>query len=129
MIPDFLGNGFDYPLAIDGRGGIARSRDLQKVRESIFIVLGTQYGERLMRPQFGCNLKSLVFEPNSLATASLAKHYVNEGLTACEPRIFLDNVLVENDNPNGRLVIHIQYRIRATYQSDDLVYPFYLQTP
>jgi phage baseplate assembly protein W len=127
MVPDFLGKGFAYPLAVNTRGGIQQARDLDKVHQSILILLGTQYGERLMRPQFGCNLKSLVFAPNNLATANLAKHYVTEGLANGEPRIILDSVLVDNDNRHGRLVIHIRYRIRATYQPDDLVYPFYLQ--
>lgn len=127
MIPDFLGKGVSYPLAVNTCGGIQQARDLEKVRQSILILLGTQYGERLMRPQFGCNLKSLVFEPNNLATANLAKHYVTEGLTNNEPRISLDTVMVENDNLNGRLVINIRYKVRSTYLSDDLVYPFYLQ--
>jgi Bacteriophage baseplate protein W len=127
MIPDFLGKGFAFPLQVNVRGGIRQSRDVQKVHESILILLGTQYGERLMRPTFGCNLKSLVFAPNNLATANLAKHYVTEGLTVGEPRILLDDVIVENDNPHGRLVIHVRYRLRSTYDSHDLVYPFYLQ--
>lgn len=128
-IPDFLGTGFAYPMAINARGGVQQSSGLEKVREAILILLGTLYGERLMRPTFGCNLKSLAFEPNNLATANLAKHYVTQGLTDNEPRIILGTVAVSNDNVNGRLVINIQYRIRATYQSGDIVYPFYLQQP
>lgn len=104
-----------------------QSRDIQKVKESIVILLGTQYGERLMRPTFGCNLKSLVFAPNNLATANLARHYVMEGLTSGEPRILLDDVRVENDNVNGSLNIQIFYRLRSTFDQSDLVYPFYLQ--
>jgi phage baseplate assembly protein W len=127
MTPDFLGRGFAFPLQVDVRGGIRESRNVQKVRESILILLGTQHGERLMRPTFGCNLRSLVFAPNNLATANLAKHYVTEGLSAGEPRIVLDDVTVENDNVHGRLVIHVRYRLRSTYDPHDLVYPFYLQ--
>ncbi len=127
MIPDLLGKGFAYPMSRNVRGGIQQASGVEKVREAIFILLGTQYGERLMRPDFGCNLKSLVFAPNNLATANLATHYVTEGLTNGEPRIILDSVLVDNDNLNGRLIINVRYRIRATYQPDDLVYPFYLQ--
>ena len=127
MIPDFLGKGFAFPLQVNVRGGIRQSRDAQKVRESLLILLGTQHGERLMRPTFGCNLKSLVFAPNNLATANLAKHYVSEGITAGEPRILLDDVSVGNDNVHGRLLIQMRYRLRSTYEPHDLVYPFYLQ--
>ena len=127
MNTSILGRGFASPLQINVRGGIQAAREAEKVRQSILTLLGTQYGERLMRPTFGCNLKSLVFAPNNLATASLAKHYITEGLAAGEPRILLDDVTVTNDNGNGRLLIQVRYRLRTTYDPQDLVYPFYLQ--
>lgn len=127
MNPDFLGKGFAFPLQVNPRGGVKRAREAEKVREAIFVLLGTQNGERLMRPTFGCNLKSLVFAPNNLATANLARHYVTEGLQNGEPRIILDDVAVQNDNTHARLVIQIRYRLRSTYDPQDLVYPFYLQ--
>ena len=108
-------------------GDGAFRRLAQKVKESILIILGTQHGERVMRPTFGCNLRRLVFAPNDAATASLARYYVEEGLTTWEPRIVLDEVRVENDNDQGRLLVHIDYRIKSTYESRNLVYPFYLQ--
>jgi phage baseplate assembly protein W len=127
MNTDILGRGFAFPLQTSPRGGIQEVQHEQKVRQSIWIILSTQHGERLMRPTFGCNLRSLVFAPNDAATASLARHYVEEGLRTWEPRILLDEVIVENDNVNGQLLIHVHYRIRATYAPQNLVYPFYLQ--
>ncbi len=127
MATDFLGKGFAYPLQVNPRGGIKASGQEQKIRESILTILGTQHGERLMRPNFGCNLKSLVFAPNHAATANLARYYVEDGLTTWEPRILLDEVIIENDNLNGRLLIHIHYKIKSTYEPQNLVYPFYLE--
>ena len=127
MNTDILGRGFAFPLQVNSVGGIRESMLAQKVEQSILIILGTQHGERVMRPTFGCNLRSLVFAPNNAATASLARFYVEEGLTTWEPRIVLDDVRVENDNRNGRLLISIDYRIKSTYESRNLVYPFYLQ--
>jgi uncharacterized protein len=127
MNTDFLGKGTAFPLQINRRGGIEVSRHEQKIRESIRIILGTQYGERLMRPSFGSNLKTLLFAPNTRATANLARYYVEEGLTTWEPRIILESVAVENDGPNGRLLIRIGYRIKTTYEPQNLVYPFYLE--
>ena len=129
MNTDILGQGFAFPLHINPQGGIRQSRHQQKIEQSIRIILGTQHGERLMRPDFGCNLRSLVFAPNNTATANLARHYVEEGLTRWEPRIILDEVFVENDNSHGRLMIHIQYRIKSTYEPQNLVFPFYLEQP
>jgi Phage baseplate assembly protein W len=93
------------------------------------IILGTQHGERLMRPTFGANLKSLVFAPNNPATAHLARFYVEEALRTWEPRILVNEVHVQNDDAGGRLTIEIHYRIKATNEPQNLVYPFYLQQP
>ena len=127
MDTDILGRGFAFPLQTNPVGGIRESMREQKVKESILIILGTQPGERVMRPTFGCNLHSLAFAPNDAATASLARHYVEESLTTWESRIVLNEVMVENDNDTGRLLIHVDYRIKSTYESRNLVYPFYLQ--
>ena len=127
MTADILGRGFGFPFRLNGAGGIAASAHENKVREGVFIVLSTRPGDRVMRPDFGCNLGSLVFAPNNTATANLARHYVEQALSRWEPRIILDEVIVETDNRLGRLLVHVHYRIRATLKSDNLVYPFYLE--
>ncbi len=114
-------------MGINGHHGIAVTTGTDKVRRSILTILGTQHGERVMRPTFGCNLRALVFMPNNRATAAQAEYSVREGLKRWEPRITLDDVAVENDNIHGRLIVHINYRIKATNEPQNLVYPFYLE--
>lgn len=126
MTGSILGTGFAHPIRPKARGSIQEAGGVQKIRESILIILGTQRGERVMRPTFGCDLKRLVFAPNNAATANLARHYVEEGLATWEPRIIVDEVTVENDNANVALRIHITYRIKSTFEPQHLVYPFYL---
>lgn len=127
MSSDIFGKGFAFPLAISPSGGIAAAQQAQKIREAIRVILGTQHGERLMRPNFGANLRSLVFAPNSRATADLARYYVEQALAAWEPRILLEEVTVTNDYVNNCLQIDIRYRIKLTYESQNMVYPFYLE--
>ena len=122
----FLGTGWAFPISVTPSGGIALSRDEQKIRESINILLGTAKGERVMRPDFGCDLRTLVFEPNNSVTASLARHHVEQALTMWEPRVEIENVDVKNDIENSCLHIQIEYRVRATNSPHNLVYPFYL---
>jgi phage baseplate assembly protein W len=126
---DLYGRGVSFPVAVDAGGGIAEAAGPDKIDDAIRIILGTQFGERVMRPTFGANLKSLVFAPNNIATANLARHYVEDALGRWEPRIELFEVLVENDNRGGRLLIHVHYRIRATQDVQSMVYPFYLEEP
>jgi uncharacterized protein len=126
MDPEFYGRGLSFPLRL-GIAGLAASAGAAKVEESIRIILGTGYGERVMRPTFGCNLKALAFAPNTDATANLARYYVAEGLSRWEPRIELVEVSVRNDNQRAYLLIEITYRLRSTQDLRTLVYPFYLE--
>jgi hypothetical protein len=128
---EYYGRGMSFPVAIGPSGALAESSGVEKVEESIRIILGTQYGERIMRPTFGCNLKSLVFAPNNSATANLARFYVQQGLAQWEPRIDVLEVLVKNADFGGvgGLLINIHYRLRATQDVQSLIYPFYLEQP
>jgi phage baseplate assembly protein W len=100
---------------VDARGQVASSSDEQKIRESVVLILGTQPGERMMRPTFGCDLRALVFAPANAATASLARFYVLNALTRWEPRIEVLAVVVDlQAGAANQLVIEVQYRVRAT---------------
>jgi phage baseplate assembly protein W len=128
MTTDFYGQGIAFPLHL-GVLGLAQSSGVQRVEESIQLILGTQYGERVMRPDFGCNLRSLAFAPNNDSTANLARYYVQQGLTRWEPRIELVTVEVGNDLARDALTIDLTYRLRTTGDIHNLVYPFYLGRP
>lgn len=129
MSRKFLGTGWKFPIQIDHRGGIALSRFEEDIRESIFIILGTAKGERLMRPDFGCGIHELVFAPMNTATEGLVLHHVKEALIRWEPRIEVLRVDVsrEKDNYEGYLFVDIEYRVISTNNVFNLVYPFYLQ--
>jgi uncharacterized protein len=130
MKPEHHGRGAAFPLQVAATGGFREAAGLQKIEESIRIILGTQHGERLMRPTFGCNLKSLAFAPVNEATINLARHYVEEGLRRWEPRIDVMEVSVTaRDRREGVLDIHVSYRVRATHEARSMVYPFYLEQP
>jgi phage baseplate assembly protein W len=91
------------------------------------IILGTAYGERVMRPDFGCGLQELVFSVNDTSTASLAIFYVEEALKKWESRIEVIKVDAQTDpRENDRLNISIEYRDISTNTRNNLVYPFYL---
>jgi phage baseplate assembly protein W len=98
VVTEIYGRGVRFPLSLSRSGGIAETADVEKVEQSVRMILGTQYGERVMRPRFGCNLRTLMFAPNNAATANLARFYVEEGLRTWEPRIELVDVTVDNDN-------------------------------
>ncbi len=124
-----IGSGWAFPPQVNKRGGISLSHDEHDIDQSIGVILGTEQGERPMRPDFGCRIHDLVFAPINAATLGLVAHYVEEALGWWEPRIEVLDIRVETDpNPRtvGRLLIHIEYRVKATHDERSLVYPFYI---
>ena len=122
-----LGQGFAFPLGISQQGGLALSAEGQSVRESIWLILLTEPGERLYRPEFGCRLSELAFAPINDETLMLMRIWVKEALEQWEPRIELEDVLARPDANQGLVYLIINYRLRTTYVRQSLVYPFYLQ--
>ena len=127
MARNFLGKGWKYPVELDRMGGIATSAYDDLVRQSILVILGTAFGERVMRPHFGCEIHELVFAPNNLHTSTLAADFCAEALIKCEPPIqdIEEEPESSRDEPN-RLDIHIKYKLRGSNNARNMVYPFYL---
>jgi phage baseplate assembly protein W len=125
----FYGQGIALPVALDPTGAVGLSSGLANIQQSIRIILGTQYGERVMRPTFGCNLRSLVFAPNNQQTAALARQYVLDGLQKWEPRISVQAVNVTNASQSPQLLIEILYSVKASLEPQAMIYPFYLEQP
>jgi uncharacterized protein len=122
----FLGTGWAFPTTAAPSGESTLVSYEDDVRQAIHIILGTGLGERVMRPDFGAGLPGLVFEPINTTTMALAQHHVQQALITWEPRIDSIAVSVTADAPQGRLMIEVRYRIRATNTFYNLVYPFYL---
>lgn len=120
----FLGVGWRFPVQPDVID-IALSAYEEDIREAIQIILGTNFNERVMRPDFGAGLNALVFEPLNPTTIALTKKRVNDALTIWEPRI--DNIIVQvtPDLRQSLLLIDVRYRVRVTNTFYNLVYPFY----
>src|SRR4051812_3752236 len=107
---DFLGTGWSFPVKLDVRRRIAMARREEDVEQAIRIILMTPRGQRIMRPEFGCQIHDLLFAPNDETTAGLAAHYVTDALEMWEPRIRVLDVHAEIDNGDpARLLIQIQY--------------------
>ena len=68
----FLGKGWQFPVALDDTGAVAVAEYEESVRQSIWVILGTAKGERVMRPDFGCGIYDMVFGVNSSTAASEA---------------------------------------------------------
>ncbi len=128
IMQSFLGTGWSFPPSFDKVNHQVRMvDDTEDIEESIRIILGTIPGERLMQPEFGCDLKRLVFEKiDSTLTAGL-NHLIYHSLLNFEPRVnFIDAEIISRDELDGILHIRVHYSIIITNTRHNIVFPFYL---
>ena len=112
---NIFGQGLAFPPRVGTDGRLAWSVGEDNVRESIRLILLTEPGERLMREEFGCGLRRFLFEPNTVTTRQLIRERISKAIGRWEPRVALEEVSVEADVDNSRLVvITIFFRLVAT---------------
>lgn len=123
----FLGTGWTFPPTFDNESGIVRtSTDAQDIEESLKILLTTRPGERIMQPEYGCNLEDLLFSPLDLTLKTVVSEQIKTAILYYEPRIDVEKVSYsESNDAEGILLIQIDYLIRSTNSRKNLVFPFY----
>lgn len=108
-------------IGISSTGGIEMVGDNGAVRQAVLLLLTTAPGERVMRPDYGCDLRRLIFSPNDATTHGLAIHYVRKALDRWEPRIEILRLdATANEGDPGRMDILLEYRVKKTVRRDTL---------
>ncbi len=125
----FLGTGWSFPPEFSLRGGVKCVSAEEDIHESLKILLGTNPGERVMQPTYGCGLKSQVFEEINETSVAVIIDIIKRAILFFEPRITVEQVIVDSENQddllNGLVKIEVIYVIRATNNRYNIVYPFY----
>lgn len=128
MARDFLGTGWSFPVRVDQQGNIKMAEGSDTIELSVRTVLSTAKGERIMRPEFGCEIHDQVFSSLSPTTLNRIEESVRTALVRWEPRIDVENVDASPDSSNpNKVLIEIEYWIRSTNTRDNMVYPFHIQ--
>ncbi|MCB1947899.1 GPW/gp25 family protein [Nitrosomonas sp.] len=125
----FLGTGWAFPPQFSQNGTVKRVTAEDDIRESLYILLSTNPGERTMQPTYGCGLKAHVFEEIDEAEITVITDLIRRAILFFEPRIIVERIDVdtenENDRLNGLIKIQITYIVRSTNNRHNIVYPFY----
>lgn len=145
---DFIGTGWRFPIKVNARGRLEWSGGPQRIQDSIWLIIKTALGERIMRPKFGAGVDDYVFQSNSIINRSKLAIAIKGALLEWEPRIDLDEVRVDSaadlesrrvdsgdqgfgfispENFESQVLVTIQYRIRTTNELFNVVFPFYLE--
>lgn len=124
----FLGVGWKFPPSFDKEhGSIMLVSEEEDIKESLFILLSTKPGERVMQPEYGCDLNKLLFESIDATLINQIKSMIKKSILYFEPRIDLDEVEIAPDpNNDGILLINVHYTIRKTNNRANMVYPYYI---
>ncbi len=127
MSSGIVGRRVAFPPKLNDRNRLSLVGDDAAIRQAMYVIINTVPGERVMRPDFGCEIHSLIFDPANDQTAALAGQYVREALRRWEPRITLNEIIVTPGATElGELFIRISYTIKGDHDVRSLVYPYYL---
>jgi uncharacterized protein len=123
----FLGTGWNFPPRFREQD---RSLELvseeDDIRQSLFLLIATAPGERIMNPEYGCDLNSLIFERISESLRHKIRLMVSRAIFQFEPRVIVENIDIHlvSTEP-GILHIVVDYTVIQTNSRDNIVYPFY----
>ncbi|NVJ24074.1 MULTISPECIES: GPW/gp25 family protein [Myxococcus] len=114
-------------LRVAPTGRVEMVEEHASIRQAVLLLLTTVPGERVMRPDYGCELHKLLFANNDDTTAGLAIHYVRRALDRWEPRIQVLHLDATRSAEDGfRLDVSVEYRVRSTGRTERLAYPYSL---
>jgi phage baseplate assembly protein W len=124
----FLGQGWAFPpgFSLETKTSVLVSEE-EDIQQSLIILLSTRLGERIMQPQYGCNLHTVVFEKADKSTITYLRDTIESAILYHEPRIKLIEIRAGAEpDQKERIFIDIIYLVRATNTRSNLVYPFSL---
>lgn len=124
----YLGIGWSFPVSFDKKEGVSMSYGDGDIRESLKVLLSTIPGERIFRPEYGCNIRQWTFSRMNLSEKTRIANTIEMAILESEPRIILESVDVNiKDEREGILWISIDYLVSQTNSRSNMVYPFYIR--
>ena len=124
-----LGQSMKFPPQVDpatGRFVVSAGRD--SVRESLYLILMTSVGERLMNPNFGTKMMSYTFMDTSLTMLNIFTSELKNTILEQESRISNLDISVDAGSKEGALIININYYLVDSDFMDNFVFPFYINS-
>jgi len=86
-------------------------KDKAAIIQSISNLLLTNKGERPFQPQLGSGIQTALFEPLDFGSAAILKNEVRECLNKYEPRIVINDILINIDEQNNGYEVELYFTI------------------
>jgi len=127
MSDSFLGTGWGFPPSFDTVvNTVIMTSDEADIQLSLQILLATRKGERVMVPDYGCNLDEMLFEPMTTTFKTYIREMIKTAILYYEPRIDLSSIQVDDSRETeGVILIILNYTVRTTNSRFNFVYPYY----
>jgi phage baseplate assembly protein W len=127
MADSFLGTGWSFPPQFNtAAGSVEMTSDEIDIHRSLQILLATRKGERVMVPDYGCNLDDMVFEPMTTTFKTFIRETIKTAILYYEARIELNSVKIDDSRETeGVILVILDYTVRTTNSRFNFVYPYY----
>ena len=126
---DLQGNiGLGVSLPFDGPSGPFNSTYSTKnqIKSNLINLLLTNKGERVFNPEFGADLKTILFEGITEDTSELIKELINFNVSIFVPEVQIIDILVSpaSEYNNNSISITIKYKLRISQDADQVTVQF-----
>lgn len=123
-----LGTGWSFPPTFSRADySVDMASDDLDIQQSLRVLFSTAPGERVMVPDYGCDLWQMVFRAVNSTFKTEAVEAVRVAVLYWEPRIDVTEIGIEpSAETDGLVLITVAYVIRRTNARNNLVYPFYI---
>lgn len=135
-IPSFLGSGWSFPPRFakgpapsdpDATAGfVEMTTGVEDIEASLRILFRTAVGERFLVPTYGLDMHEMLFDSVSTTTTTYLEDRIKTAILVHEPRISLLSLRIDTSRqPEGILLVALDYAVRATNSRYNLVFPFF----
>ncbi|WP_086931706.1 GPW/gp25 family protein [Agarilytica rhodophyticola] len=125
---DIIGIGWSFPpKRKSAESGPIMATQNALIRQSVYILMHTLFGERALHSTFGSRLGDFNFDSVDPFVLAEMKEEIANALMLNEPRVELQDVQFDSTEVyDGILKISLHYTILETNTSSNMVFPYYL---
>ena len=113
---DFAYSFFANPMS----GDVGKKTGASAVKSAIVSILKTNHNERMFQPEFGSNIRALLFEQMNPITEQRIKTEVENAVRNHEPRAEVLGITVDRQEEQNRYLVSILFNISSEAEPQKL---------
>ena len=113
---DFAYSFFANPMS----GDVGKKTGASAVKSAIVSILKTNHNERMFQPEFGSNIRALLFEQMNPITEQRMKTEVENAVRNHEPRAEVLGITVDSQEEQNRYLVSILFNVSSEAEPQKL---------